>query len=102
MKQDRFDFWFDLSPKCTSKSQAESNTPAEKQQCLLKKGMKSYFHFVSQACVSCVSPEYYMSYQMIATWINVVLHHLSGKIGSRMWALQGQPHWKQHKHRFCF
>lgn len=38
MNQNVFDFLFDLSPKCVSKSQAEGNTPAEKQQCLLKKG----------------------------------------------------------------
>lgn len=68
MNQNIFDFLFDLSPKCVSKSQAEGNTPAEKQQCLLKKGAWNLISILlCQACVSCVSPEYYMSYRMIAT-----------------------------------
>lgn len=45
INQNIFDFLFDLSPKCTWKSQAESNTPTEKQQCLLKKGHEILFPF---------------------------------------------------------
>lgn len=68
MNQNTFDFWFDLSPKCTSKCQAEGRYPCGEVMVPVQKRHEIFFpfHYAKPVGAVSISLKCYISYLVIA------------------------------------